>query len=169
MIQLREHEKVLSVFRRHWLVLALAIAQVMIAMVVAVFLPALINLGIPGIVENYREYITLGSTLIIQCLLITLFFIVADYYLDSWIITSERLVFIELKGLFSRTVTSMELENIQDISVEVHGILETVFKFGDVRIQSAGAAAAFVFKQVRHPYAVKDMISSARGNTETNQ
>ncbi len=166
MIQLQPNERVVRVFRRHWIVLSLTVLQILIGIGAAVVLPSLIGFVVPEIAAGYRGFIVLGSALMAQCLWVTLFFVVADYYLDTWIVTNERLVFIELKGLFSRTVSSMNFRNIQDVSTEVHGILETVFKFGDVRIQSAGTEGSFVFRQVGNPYAVKDLILEIRANEE---
>ena len=49
--------------------------------------------------------------------LITFFFRAwLDYYLDIWVITDERIVNIEQKGLFSREISTQQLYRIQDVT-----------------------------------------------------
>lgn len=81
-----------------------------------------------------------------------------DYYLDIWVITSERIVNIEQQGLFSREISSFRLFRIQDVSADVKGLLSTFFHFGDVHVQTAGAESNFIFKQVPDPYRVTKKI-----------
>ena len=46
-----------------------------------------------------------------------------DYYLDTWIVTTERIISIEQKGLFERTASELDLISVQDATAEVHGFL----------------------------------------------
>jgi hypothetical protein len=90
-------------------------------------------------------------------LMIWLFFFMnfTDYYLDAWIVTDDRILNIEQHSLFSRTVSELDLSNVQDVTSEVKGIFAYVFGFGDVYIQTAGEKERFVFEQVRHPEEVR--------------
>ena len=88
-------------------------------------------------------------------LLMTLF---TDYYLDTWIVTTERIVNIEQLGLFSRVISTLHLNQIQDVTAETHGFLETIFTYGNVRIQTAGSTERFHFKNIDNPEDVKNII-----------
>lgn len=77
-----------------------------------------------------------------------------DYYLDVWFVTNERVVSIEQKGLFSRTIAEQRLFRIQDVHAEVQGFIDTLFDFGDVTIQTAAAEVVFHFKEVPQPHLV---------------
>lgn len=81
-----------------------------------------------------------------------------DYYLDIWVVTNRRVINIEQKGLFSRVVSEQKLYRVQDITSEVHGIMSTMFHYGDIHVQTAGEEPRFVFKQVPHPYDVRKVI-----------
>lgn len=81
-----------------------------------------------------------------------------DYYLDAWIITSERIVNIEQKGLFVRHVSELKLQNIQDVTTEVEGLIPTVLNYGEVHIQTAAEQTRFLFRNVPDPYAIKGEI-----------
>jgi len=92
-----------------------------------------------------------------------------DLYLDVWIITNKRIVNIEQKGLFSRVESEHQLDVIQDITTEVHGIGPTLFNFGDLLVQTAGENQRVVFKQIPEPYYVKKIISDLVENNKQKE
>ena len=87
-----------------------------------------------------------------------LFIILIDYYLDVWIVTDERIVDIEQRGLFRREVSELLLENIQDLTTEITGVIPTVFDYGNLYIQTAGKRERFQFQSIPHPERVRDLI-----------
>lgn len=97
----------------------------------------------------------LTYTIAIWAVLISEF---TDYYLDTWIITTERIINIEQEGLFARTVATLHLNQIQDVTSETHGPLATILSYGNVYIQTAGTRERFNFKQIDDPEAVKQLI-----------
>jgi uncharacterized membrane protein YdbT with pleckstrin-like domain len=86
------------------------------------------------------------------------FFTITMYLLDTWIVTSNRIIDTKQNGFFSRTISEMTLSRVQDISVKTEGFMQTIFSYGDVEIQTAGTVDKFVFKRVPHPNQVKDKI-----------
>ncbi len=45
------------------------------------------------------------------------------------------------------------------MSVNTTGLIQTIFKFGDLQIQTAGTEEKFKFIQIPNPESVKDEIS----------
>ena len=80
-----------------------------------------------------------------------------DYYLDFWIVTNDRIINVS-QHLFSRTISELDLYKIQDITVEITGFLPTVFDYGKVHIQTAGAKSRFVFVDIPNPRGVAKKI-----------
>lgn len=90
---------------------------------------------------------------------VRLFSIWTDYYLDSWTLTNKRIIDIEQKGYFSRTVGSFRIEKIQDVTIMVNGVLQNLLNFGDIRVQTAGGDVnTFIMKEIAGPKEVKDRI-----------
>lgn len=81
-----------------------------------------------------------------------------DYYLDTWIVTTKRILNIEQTGLFGRTVSELRLYRIQDVTAVVNGISNTFFNYGEVEIQTAGEKEHFVFEQVSNPNNISKVI-----------
>ncbi len=79
-----------------------------------------------------------------------------DYHLDMLLITNRRIIAIEQKGLFAREISSFRYERIQDITIEIHGIIATLLDFGDIHIQTAGDNRDFLITYIPKPQRVKD-------------
>ncbi|MDD5071126.1 MAG: PH domain-containing protein [Patescibacteria group bacterium] len=86
------------------------------------------------------------------------FFSFIDYYLDIWIITSERIINIEQQGFFARTISEQRLDRVQDVTSETKGFFPTILKYGNVYVQTAGAKERFFFHEVPNPDQVRDVI-----------
>ncbi|MBI2096949.1 MAG: PH domain-containing protein [Candidatus Sungbacteria bacterium] len=166
MLSLQENETVVIVIRRHWWILV----RPTIAFVVLLILPTTAAIGaayMPGLGNFFAE--PLGDFVTVLYLLILLLFaflLWTDYYLDVWIVTSQRIIDIEQKSLFHRVISEIPMKRIQDVTIEINGIIETLLKFGDLRVQTA-AEGAFTIKNAPHPHEAKDKILFyLRENTE---
>ena len=107
--------------------------------------------------KNARFFLFVENTFFIF-LWIFSFLLWIDYYFDVWIITNERIVNIEQKGLFVRHISELNFSRVQDVTATVEGLLPTVLNYGDVLVQTAGEEKRFMFRQVADPYQVKDIV-----------
>lgn len=96
-------------------------------------------------------------SLYMMILFLFLFLFWMDYYLDMWIITDRRIIAIEQKGLFRREVAEILLPRVQDVTIEISGIIETFLKFGTIKIQTAGERE-FTINNIPRLYEIKDII-----------
>lgn len=154
-------EHILMYLHRHWVVL--------LGIIIVNILMALIPLVFWILFENYTnildvpQYNALFTLLVSSFYLFNILFFFAnfvDYYLDVWIVTNKRIINIEQKGLFSRVTSEKELSQMQDVTANVDGFVQTVFDFGDVVIQTAGEHSNFIFKQIPHANKVARQISN---------
>lgn len=74
-----------------------------------------------------------------------------DFYLDLLVVTNDRLIDIEQIGVFARSVSEVDLYQIQDITSEVKGIFASLFNYGNLFIQTAGATEKFNIHNVPNP------------------
>lgn len=145
MLPLFENEKILLVVRKHWFVMA----RTAILFFVLLFVPIVGSILFPYAKILVGEDLLYAGTnffisLYFAALSAFLFFEWMDYYLDTWIITTRRIIDVEQQGLFSRHVAEIPLSRVQDITIEVNGILETLLGFGTIRIQTAGERDFFI-------------------------
>lgn len=175
MISLRPSEKIYLIKHRHRIVLMrslfpeLLIFSVIIISTILLFFipppswPGLLIKFIPSLLEFEIRYLLLFLLSLVLLILWTIIFlIVTNYYLDCWIVTNERTIHTELRGLFSRVSSSVNHDKIQDITVDIHGFFPTILRFGDLYIQTAGEFREFVFKQIPDPYKTRKTIFKAQ-------
>ncbi len=183
MINIGKNEKIFSIKRRHTFVLLSQIfPMAMILFITLIFMgfiflyhntesiegyliniPHILDLGV-----NYYYFIFFLLSLLLIFIWQFIFIIFAHFYLDCWIITNERTIHTELRSLFSRFYSSVSHDRIQDITVDIHGIFPTIFKYGDLKIQTAGAFKKFIFRQIPEPYKTKDILFEVSKNIKKN-
>jgi len=87
-----------------------------------------------------------------------IFYSLTMYTLDVWILTNKRVIDSTQHGFFRRTISELHINRIQDISVKTEGVIQTLLRFGDLHIQTAGTEERFKFLQIPNPTKVKDEI-----------
>lgn len=81
-----------------------------------------------------------------------------DYYLDINIVTNDRIIDINQKGLFGRAVSELDLTRVQDVHSEIKGIIPTMLNYGNVVVQTAANEENFHFEQISNPSGVRQRI-----------
>jgi len=165
-----EKEMVLLVLHRHWFDI-LSQFLVMVGMLLLLFgsfaiLPSIFPTIGRGANRNLFLFI---ENLFFMLTWIMLFLVWVDYYFDVWIVTDNRIVNIEQKGLFSRVVSELELEKIQDITTDVKGVIPTFLNYGDLQVQTAAEQERFLFHNIPDPYEVKNIIMNLRKKSEQRE
>lgn len=155
-----ENENIILVVRRHKIILlTYAFYITLMTAIPPIFYFSIIPGALSGFFyEPYGKIFILLSIIFYGFVWIVAFTIWLDYYLDIWIITDQRVIDVEQVGLFSRVVSEVDLEKIQDVTSEVHGALSTIFGFGDIYIQTAAEEKRFKMKSVPHPVTTRREI-----------
>jgi uncharacterized membrane protein YdbT with pleckstrin-like domain len=165
----RADEKVLIIARPHWLTLLPAILTTGLLLIVPIIVFIALNAGgfeIAGLNRGIAAAVTSAYYLA----LVTYFFIRwLDFYLDVAIVTSDRIVDIDQNGLFRRTIDELDCKMIQDVSATKRGILQTLFNFGTVEIQTAGERRNFSFENVPNPHYLQELVAKSQGMGEAEE
>ncbi len=155
-MSLFHHEHTILKVRRHPLTFLIQI----IIFLVLLALPSLLDLGVKIIEyplpddEIIQYFIKIIGSLYYLYIFLFILYSFFDYFLDVWIITDKYIIDIEQRALFFRSITKQEIIRIQDVTSEVRGIIPTIFNYGDVHIQTAGAQERIIFHKVPNPNSV---------------
>ncbi|MBI2436351.1 MAG: PH domain-containing protein [Candidatus Magasanikbacteria bacterium] len=100
-------------------------------------------------------------------LLITLGFFVLfrTYFLwkkNVFFITTHRLIDIERRGFFSSVVSEVPYDQIEDVSGKVTGFFGTIFRYGDVSVQTGSGKVKIVVPYVKYPLRLQQQINELR-------
>lgn len=80
------------------------------------------------------------------------------WYFNVYLVTNERIVDIDFKGILHKEVSYANLNQIQDVSPKILGFFGTFFHFGHVFAQTAGTNPEFEFHNVARPEVVAQEI-----------
>lgn len=159
-INQKSYEKIVKTVRRHGITFLPYIVIFLILILVPVGVTWLLNAVFPALLQNTITYpllVIFGSVYYLSLCLFFYSYFVA-FYLDMWIITNDRIVDINQISLFGRTVAEVELYQIQDVEAEVHGFFPTIFRYGTLTLQTAGAIPKFIIEDVPHPYELQKLL-----------
>lgn len=168
----RPNERIMLSLRRHWFVLFKLVVQTIIFVSIPIIFYIFVKIEAPLVLEGelIRPLIILGFSIYYLFIWMFLFNNFIDYYLDIWIVTTERIINIEQKNLFNRTISEKDLARMQDITSEVKGILPTFLNFGTVYIQTAGTTERFEFKEVPNaPEVTQQILKIAQNHQKKKQ
>lgn len=153
--ELGPEEKIIAIFRKHPLFIWLAgIRMVFLAIIPLIMWPFITTVSF----IDFGNWATLFFWGYLIILWLGFFIEWTDFILDTWILTNERLIDVEQLGLFSRRVSTLSLDRIQDVTIQESGLINTYFGIGTVYIQTAGEHREFKIPGAKHPTEVKDII-----------
>jgi len=160
---LQEGEQLLALARRHWLfVYPKLVAGVIVALVpVGVLWWAMARLdwsdnGLPRLVALVATAVWLVYWAV------RLYFFKYRYDNNIWVVTNQRIIDSAKNHWFHLQMSTADLVDIEDMSVVRSGFLGTVFDFGDIDCQTAGAVRKFSLLGIPRPREVQALVDRLR-------
>lgn len=147
-----EGEKIILLLRAHLITLVPTIALIFVLLLVPLFFTPILNLlGIDvfdSLGANEVILLTFGWYLFVFGFS---FYKFIFWYFNVYMLTNERVVDFDFKGILHKETAYAPLGQIQDVSPKMIGFFGTVFHFGNVFIQTAGEKPEFEFHHVARP------------------
>jgi len=150
-------EEVILLLRRHWITNLPWIAGCLLM----VFAPILLT-GFPLIEFLPSRF---QFVIILMWYLLTFAFTLEKFltwYFNVYIITDERIVDVDFYNLIYKEISDAEIEKIQDVTLIMGGVLQSVFNYGLVRVQTAAEIPQFEFEYVPNPALVVKVLERLR-------
>ena len=152
-------EEILFTVHKHWFALLGKIVMFVVSALAPIAFVILFNVvptetlfSVPG----NQTALSIAFIFIWLTFVLPFVFVVwTDHYLDSLVLTTNRIIEVEQKGLFAREVSSFRLDRVQDITTEITGVIPTMLNFGNLQIQTAGESKEFKAKYIPDPRGVK--------------
>lgn len=146
-----DDEEVLFVFRRHPVVMRKGLVLGMLGPLVGI-IPAAIKpeLGFGIFFGGLAAGFILGLLILAPSWI--------GWYFSVFIMTDQRFIQINQKGLFHRAVADLGLAQIQSINYEVSGLQETLLGFGTIKMQTY--VGDLVIHNVHHPAKTQKTLAS---------
>ncbi len=141
-----DDEKVVKIWRRHRITLIKPTLRVLAFLIVPIIL--MITTGLSMFTSPWL----FGIFLIIIAVSLTFAaYEWASWYGDVYVLTNYRIIDVDQEGFFNRKFAEASIAKIEDISYTVKGIAQTVFNYGEVLVQTAGAVENIRLSQIPYP------------------
>lgn len=155
---LQEGEVVLRVIRRHWA----HITWRLIKYSVAALVPAAALLTAWAIIDELVPVAWAIAAAWVAVWAARAYLAWYQYRNDLWVVTNQRVVDSHKRHWFHHQMASADLVGVEDMSVHKSGIVATLFNFGTVNMQTAGAQSRFIISGVPNPGGVLALIDAHR-------
>ena len=150
----QKKEKIVLLLRRHPITNIPWILLVILLVFTPFFIKPLISLDfIPG---NYQLILFLCWYLFTFAFAFERFL---NWFFNVSILTDERVIDIDFPALLYRDITEAKIDKIQDVNIKTGGYVRSLFNFGDVVVQTAGAVPEICFEAVPDPQRVSQVIN----------
>ena len=156
LVVLRPGARVICQIKRH----PFGILSMYVSGGVAILIAIAIAVLVPKIASNYTSFGTdLGpiavavAVLAIVLISAMLWTATTIYWKNQWIVTDDSITQIIQDGLFGRRVSQLSMDNLEDITVDQEGFIQTMLNFGTLRAETAGERSKFVFAFCPNPSA----------------
>lgn len=127
---------------------------------------AIILFLVPGIASGFEILSSLpsGFPLVINMVwyLVSMAYVLENFlswYFNVYIVTNERIIDVDFNNLIYKRISDATLDNIQDITYNMGGVVRTVFNYGDILIQTASEVSEFDFLAVPEPDKVVKIVN----------
>ncbi len=84
------------------------------------------------------------------------------YWKNEWIVTDDSLTQLNQISLFASQSSQLSMENIEDVTVDQNGMIQQMFGFGTLHVETAGEHSKFAFDYCPTPTKYARMILEAR-------
>lgn len=91
------------------------------------------------------------------------------WYFNIYVLTNERILDFDFKGLLHKEISYARLGQIQDVSPKMRGFFSTFFHFGNVFVQTAAERPEFEFHHVANPDFVAQKIQEQVRHEESEK
>ncbi len=163
-LHLEADEHIIFEVRKHWIVFVgyafslffSAIVPFILFFIYNTFSPKLPTINIPG---NINALFIFLYCIWFLFLWVSFFLNWTKYYLDVWYVTEKRIIAVDQRRIFDRGISNLRFDKIQDVTIDVRGIIPTFLNYGNVKVQTAGEDNyEFSMSNVKDPENVRKII-----------
>lgn len=143
MVVMQPGEQVVCVINRHPIGIIEQYVGATLAIIVA---SALVLMTVPGKASaNVQTIFYVGLFVFVIALVAMLAAASRVYWENHWVVTTDSLTQVLQGSLFGAQVSALSLENLEDITVDQHGMLAHMFNYGILKAETAGDHSKFQF------------------------
>jgi len=159
---LQDGEIVLKLCRRHWLYLWPRTAFMALLALAPVVVVAVLLSKADALDGTTGKVFRIVAAVYLFYWAVRILLSWYRYHNDIWVVTNQRIIDSTKTTPFNLKISTADLVNIQDMSVERDGIVRTIFDYGDIVCQTAAEVQEFRLAGIPHPREVQALVDRER-------
>jgi membrane protein YdbS with pleckstrin-like domain len=151
-------EKILLLLRAHPVTNLSWVIPAILLFLAPLFIGALtplLNIDLSNIPSSLGLVFLLINYLLVSVIIFEGFL---HWYFNVYIITSKNVIDVDFHSVLFKNIDMAPLRNIEDTSSSMAGLLNSIFNYGNVIVQTAGSSKNIEFTSVPKPHQVADFI-----------
>ncbi|KKQ27414.1 MAG: hypothetical protein US42_C0009G0004 [Candidatus Magasanikbacteria bacterium GW2011_GWC2_37_14] len=153
-INLKKDEKIVNVVRRYGLTFFWEFIVVLFLFVVPFFFMFWLFRHSWWGIGIFSASLLLGLIILIKIIFL--------WKKNVLILTTHRLVDFDRRGFFEQIISDIPYDQIEDVHGKVKGIAQTIFKYGNVNIQTGEGQVLVTVDRVKNPVFLGQQINRLR-------
>lgn len=134
--------------------------------ILLVLLLAILPIATPLVLSFLPEFLSLSASTVAS--FIGLYYLslfgysllkFTEWYFQAGLITNKRLIDVDMANILSKNISEAQITSVEDVTFTQKGILQSLFNFGSVFIQTEAVEQNFEFERIPHPSQVAEIIS----------
>ena len=159
---IQDSEQVLMVCRKHWIYLWPRTAVIALFAIIPVVIAAWLMSKTAGLGGTPGKVFWIIALVYLAYWAIRAYLNWYRFHNDIWVVTNQRIVDSTKTNPFSLKISTADLVNVQDMTVERSGILRTMFNYGDVICQTAADVQEFRLVGIPDPQQAQLLVDKER-------
>jgi len=131
---LRKWEEVKLVLRRHWIVFVILWLHAIFWLIV--------NIGL-HLIFWFQLWVSIFSLIYLMWFIVFMYIEWINHELDMYVVTNNRIIWIEQIGFLNREVSQCALNDVQEVNSKTKWFFANMFNYWDLTIQTAWNASNF--------------------------
>lgn len=160
--QVDDDETKLIEVRKHTIGLVIVYTQTAVGILTAVTLLFFIT---PTVIQDQSAAFWVAASLSLFAFLFAGLVLTISTYIykqNRIIVTDRNITQILQYGLFSRKISQLNIVNVEDVTSEQRGVMQTSMNYGTLKIETAGEQANFIYDYCPNSGNVAKIILDAR-------
>lgn len=112
--------------------------------------------------SNIEGYLIVALIVVAMFMGIGLLIATYVYHQTMLIISNKNVTQIIQRSLFSRRISELSMSNVEDVTADKNGIIQSIFDYGQLRVETAGSLENFIFDYCPRPNYYGRIILEAR-------
>jgi membrane protein YdbS with pleckstrin-like domain len=112
---------------------------------------ALLPQFVSDLSNQTKLYAFVGALLLAAIITLFSYVAIVVYKGNRWIVTSDSITQVTQTGLFQKQTSQLSLGNLEDVTFEQNSLIQSMFGFGTLKVETAGERSKFQFPYCPSP------------------